>query len=120
MDGFTLIEILVALAVLAIALAAMVSGVASHAANATYMRDRTLAHWVAMNKIAEVQIGRDWPATGESEGEALMADRDWHWTLTVSDTFDASVRRIEVAVRVSEEAPAPSATLTAFIGRTRP
>ena len=61
--GFTLLEVMVALAVIAFALAAAVSAVSGNTRNAAGLQQRTYAHWVAMNKMAELQISQQWPAT---------------------------------------------------------
>ncbi len=89
---------MVALAVLAIALAAVIEGVTAHVANATYLRDRTLAHWVAMNRAAELQLGSEWPSPGTTKGAALLADHEWFWTVIVYQTGDTHVRRADIEV----------------------
>ena len=115
--GFTLIEIMVALAVLTIALAAVLKGINSHVNNAAYLRDRTLAHWVALNKITEMQVKRDWPAAGATQGSSLMAGHEWRWTATVKETPDASVRRVDVAVRADPAARSALTTLVGYLAR---
>lgn len=100
--GFTLLEVMVALAVLAIALAAMMKGVGAQVSNQSYLRDRTLAHWVAMNKVAELQIARQWPEAGSETGSATMGPHEWYWTIAVQNTPDPDVRRMDVAVSASE------------------
>jgi general secretion pathway protein I len=96
--GFTLIEVLVALAVLAIALSALIKGGSDNAANAAYLRDKSLAHWVAINRVAELQLQLQWPATGKRHGTAEMGDREWRWDTEVKTTPDADVRRLIVTV----------------------
>ena len=115
--GFTLIEVLVALSVIAIALAAVLKGASEGASSVRYLRDKTFAHWVAMNTIAEVQVRGEWPAPGSKEGEDAMGNRDWHWRQIVSDTPDADLRRLEVEVRYVEEDEEPVVTRVAFIPR---
>ena len=115
--GFTLIEIMVALAVLAIALAAVLQGISAHVNNAGYLRDRTLAHWVALNKLTEMQVKRDWPAAGASQGTSLMAGHEWRWTATVQDTPDPAVRRVDVAVRADPAARNALTTLVGYLAR---
>ncbi len=115
--GFTLIEVMVALAVLAIALSAIVKGVSQHTSNLIYLRERTFAHWVAMNKIAELQIRRDWPAPGATQGTAQMAGREWHWTVTIKDTPDADVRRLEVEVSAGKETGQALGHLLGYLGK---
>lgn len=115
--GFTLIEIMVALAVLAIALAAVLQGISAHVNNAAYLRDRTLAHWVALNKLTEMQVKREWPAAGSTQGANLMAAHEWQWTVTVQDTPDAAVRRVDVAVRSDPAAQGALTTLVGYLAR---
>jgi general secretion pathway protein I len=116
-SGFTLLEILVALAVVAIALSAIVNEVSSNVKNASRLQDKTFAHWVAMNKITEWHTSGDWPSPGETHGDVQMADQEWHWSLKVSTTDDDDVRRMDIEVSSDEDATTPDATLIAYIGR---
>jgi general secretion pathway protein I len=115
--GFTLVEILVALAILAIAVAAVVTAVSGNVSNAAYLRDRTLAHWVAMNKVAELQVASDWPSPGTQHGESLMAAQEWSWQTTVTTTDDADVRRLDVSVYGGKDHKNTLATLVAYVGK---
>jgi general secretion pathway protein I len=116
--GFTLLEILVALAVVAIALTAAVQAAARISADGAYLRDQTLAHWVAMNKLAELQLDAVWPAPGQQRGVYSLGARDWYVTLRVSATPDADVRRVDIGVRADPQAPDPLVELVSFVGRT--
>ena len=115
--GFTLIEVLVALAVLAIALSAAIKGVSSNTSNAAHLRDRMLAHWVVMNKITELQVDTAFPAPGVTTGTMLMAEHEWAWQVTVSTTPDASIRRLDVEVRNRKEDKQPLDSLIAYVGQ---
>jgi general secretion pathway protein I len=101
--GFTLLEVLVALAIIAIAMGALIKGGASNASNAAYLRDKTIAHWVAMNKVAEMQLERAWPAPATTQGKVEMATRQWQWTAKVIETPDRDVRRLDVEVRAADD-----------------
>ena len=114
--GFTLLEVLVALAVLAISLGALVKIAAESASNVGYLRDRTLAAWVASNKINETLLSRNWPSPGVSQGIASMARQQWRWRLTVRNTSDPDLRRLDVGVGV-DGADEVITELTAFMGR---
>lgn len=119
--GFTLLEVLVALAVLALALGALIKGGAENATNAGYLRDKTFAQWIAMNEIARMQLEPAWPAVGERKGTEEMAGREWRWEAKVSETFDETVRRVDVKVRGLEDDPDTSvATLAAFLPQPNP
>lgn len=115
--GFTLLEVMVALAVIAFALAAGVSAVSGNTRNAAGLQDRTYAHWVAMNKMAELHISDQWPAVKTTRGSELMARHEWFWSIKVSNTPNALIRRVDVRVRSDEDDELPLVTLTGFVGR---
>lgn len=96
--GFTLIEVLAAVAVLALALGAMITGASQYSANATYLRDKAIAGWVARNKLVEMHLNPGWPELGKSDGMDEMAGREWPWRMEVQKTPDDKVRRIDVYV----------------------
>jgi general secretion pathway protein I len=115
-NGFTLLEVMVALAVLAIAMAALIKGVSGNAANAAYLRDKSLAHWVGMNVVAEQRILGEWREKKSVRGEEEMGNHTWYWAAKITETFDEDVRRLDVTVTGSEERDAtPLVTLVAFI-----
>jgi general secretion pathway protein I len=114
--AFTLIEVLVALAVLAIALTAVMRALAQNVDLTGALRDRTTALWVAQNRLAQHQIQRDWPAPDTTEGTTAMAGREWLWHEQVSSTPDAALRRIEIDVRTDAKSGI-FARLTGFLSR---
>ncbi len=114
--GFTLLEILVALAVVAIALSALIGETSRNLENTARLRDHTLGHWVAMNVVAEQHVSGDWPSVGVRKGSSLMAGREWYWTLTVTATADRNVRRMDVAVFGERRRKKERASLIAYIG----
>jgi general secretion pathway protein I len=117
--GFTLLEVLVALAVIALALGSIIKVVGSGAANAAYLRDKTFAHWVAANQLALMETKENlWPSKGKNDGKAEMAGREWFWTTQVADTPDSDMRRIEISVRLDDDEDIPPVTLlTGFIAK---
>ncbi|MGH8454242.1 MAG: type II secretion system minor pseudopilin GspI [Nevskiales bacterium] len=96
--GFTLIEVLAAVAVLALALGATITGASQYAANASYLRDKAIASWVARNKLVELHLNPSWPELGKSDGTEEMAGREWNWRMQVQKTPDAKVRRVDIYV----------------------
>lgn len=115
--GFTLIEILVALAIIATAVAAVVAGVSGYVDNAGYLRERTFAQWVVMNKIAEMQMSNEWPAPGTRRGESLMANHEWTWQVDVSTTDDPDVLRLDVAAYAAPDSASALAEAVAYLGK---
>jgi general secretion pathway protein I len=114
-QGFTLLEVLVALAILTIALASTIKVTTNQSLNAEHLRDKTLAHWVAMNQIAEPQLTQEWLPVGKKQGTEEMGLREWHWQRIVSDTPDARVRRIQLKVFRDRDDESPITQLTSFL-----
>lgn len=110
--GFTLIEVLVALVVVGLGMLAVIQTVSQTANNTSYMRDKTIAHWIAMNQLTQVRLLPGAPPIDKSSDEVEMAGRDWRWTMVVTQTPVESIRRIEVRVRPSE---APEQSSMAFV-----
>lgn len=117
--GFTLIEVVVALAVLAVTLGALLSGAARYADNAGYLREKTLALWVAHNRLTEIDLEPAWPELGKSDGDAELGGVEWRWDVTVAETPDPKVRRVEIVVRPKGQ-DAGSATLSSFVAERAP
>lgn len=113
--GFTLVEVLVAVAVLAIALAAVISAMARQADNAGYLKQKTLALWVAHNRLAEVQLQSEVPSTGRSDGEAEMGGFKWRWEAVVRATEDPRLRRIDIVVKRPEDKEGSIAQVEGFL-----
>ncbi|HEY0942154.1 MAG TPA: type II secretion system minor pseudopilin GspI [Steroidobacter sp.] len=112
LGGFTLIEVLVALVVVGLGMLAVIQTVSQTANTSFYMREKTLAHWIAMNKLTEVRLQPGPPPIDKSSDEVEMAGRDWRWTMEVKQTPVESIRRIEIRVRPSD---APETSSLAFI-----
>jgi general secretion pathway protein I len=116
--GFTLLEVLVALAVLALTMGAVIKAVGGYTANQAYLRDRTLATWVARNVLVEQQVEDAWPSVGELKGTSETGGREWRWLGTVSQTDEEDLRRLDVEVRpIDAEDAEPIAVLSGFLRR---
>lgn len=111
-SGFTLIEVLVALIVVGLGMLAVIQTVSQTANNTAYIRDKSIAHWIAMNQLTKVRLEPNAPAVDKSSDEVKMAGRDWRWTMEVKQTPVESIRRIEVSVRPAE---APEKSSLAYI-----
>ncbi len=114
--GFTLLEVMVALTIVAVALSAMISASGNFTSGTTHLRDRTFARWVAANRLAEMRAMREWPDLGKSEGEATLASQTWFWRVTTQEVQDEALRQIEIQVRLKEDAKSALFTLTSFVG----
>lgn len=97
--GFTLVEVLAALVVIAVALAAVMNSFSQSVSTTIALRERTVALWVAKNRLATHQMNNAWPAPEINEGTDNMAGKTWRWREQISTTPDADIRRIEIEIR---------------------
>jgi general secretion pathway protein I len=119
--GFTLIEVLVALAIVTVGMAAVLGTLTSSADTIAYLRDKTFANWVALNQVALVRISGQLPAPGKSDGDTDFAGRKWHWHQEVNTTQVPGIVRMDVSVRPADVEPSDSdrgwyATLSGISG----
>jgi len=115
--GFTLIEVLAALVIVALGMIAAIQAVTQSARNGTYLRDKTLAHWIGMNVLTERRLQASAPDIAESTGRVEFADQQWQWTTKVTQTQVASLRRIDIAVHRAETPDGtPLANVSGFYG----
>jgi len=117
--GFTLMEVLVSLAVLAIALSALIKSSVENTTNMGYLRDKTFAHWVAMNKATELNVNQTWVSPGRSNGKSEMANQQWHWTMIVSNTPNKNIRKYELEIRRNSTDESPINTLIGYLGKSK-
>jgi general secretion pathway protein I len=113
--GFTLVEVLVALAVLAIALAAVMRAMAQSVDTTVTLREHNMALWVAQNQLATHQMRQDWPAPDTIDGEAEMGGMKWYWREQVSATPEPQMRRIEITVRSRPDSKDTRAKLVGYL-----
>jgi general secretion pathway protein I len=94
--GFTLLEMLVAVTVLAIAMGAILLSLSRYTVQAAYLRDKTLATWVAHNRLNEIQL--DPSLSGTGNGESELAGATWNWQVQRQETQDPELVRVDVLV----------------------
>lgn len=121
--GFTLLEVLVALAIFAVVAASVLSASARSLKTAARLEDKTFASWLADNRLQEMQLAETPPGEGREQGEETYAGRRWLWQSEVQATSEPEMLRITVRV-----APRPErglqgklednalATLSGFVG----
>jgi len=120
--GFTLIEVLVALVIIAFSLSAAITSASYYTRNSISLEARTFAHWVGQNAFAEMENTDPWPGTGERSGRAEMAGREWLWEARIQETPDPSLRRVDIDVSLAGEDRGRITRISGFLGErpTRP
>jgi general secretion pathway protein I len=116
--GFTLLELLVALAILSIVALSALKNNSSMITNAAYLRDKTLGHWVVMNKASELRLAGRFVGGEGAKGTTVLADRRWHWQVSGVTTPDPDIQLVTIEVRPeSKEKGAPLARLSMYLGQ---
>lgn len=116
-SGFTLLEVMVALSIVAIGLIAAFNGIIQMAHSTSVLRERALADWIAMNQITEIRVSGDFPDVGRFDGNAEFVGRDWRWEAQISETGVDGMRRIDMSVAY-EETPQDIVTImTGFVSQ---
>lgn len=118
--GFTLVEVLVALAIISIALMSALRAAGQGTNNAAELRSRLLAGWVAENRLAEHRALAEWLPLGIHRGTAQEGGLDFHWREEVIATPNAAFRRVDVRVFATAEELHSLAHLTGFIVNAPP
>lgn len=117
-DGFTLVEVLVALMVVAMGLTALMVAVSGTARTSGYLRDKTLAQWMALNRLSEVRLNLNKFGQNTDTGELKFANRTWHYDTRYYDTSIATMKRVVVRVYAGDAKTKgnPLAESTGFLG----
>ncbi|MCH1925923.1 type II secretion system minor pseudopilin GspI [Shewanella sp. C32] len=96
--GMTLLEVMVAMAVFAIAAVAVTKSLGDQMANMPILEERTLAQWVADNEMVDARLAEGFPPLGSASGQAEMAGKTWYWKREVIKTTDDNFRMIRISV----------------------
>ena len=103
MRGFTLLETMVALVVVALGMTAVYLQLNQFAASSIYLRDKTIASWIGSNTVTELSIQSNWPEIGAEELEVEFARRLWHVRIEISETDVDNLRRADVSVSLADD-----------------
>jgi general secretion pathway protein I len=116
--GFTLVEVLVALVVVALGLTALMVAVNGTARTSGFLRDKSLAQWIALNRLSEVRLNVTKFGQNTDTGELDFGSRKWHYDTRYFDTSIASMKRVVVRVYLGEAKTKgnPLAQAVGFLG----
>lgn len=101
--GFTLLEAMVALIIVAFGMLAVQTQLNRYIVTARVTEEKTLASWVAANKLTELSVSGTWPEIGRSDDDVELAQRQWRTVIDVSATQVDNLRRVDVRVYLVED-----------------
>lgn len=117
-QGFSLIEVMVALVVVAVSLGAVIHTVGISAHHETFIGEQTFARWVGMNQLAKAKLEHAFPRVGKTKGDDEMAGTKWVWEQNTLSTADENVRRVELSIwRSGHDKEEPAATVVGFLAK---
>lgn len=119
-SGLTLIEVLIALAIVAIAMTAIIKATSQNIRGSTYIKDKTIAMWVGQQVLNEARIGLLQPSKDSEKLKAKtkMLNADWYWDLSQSETPNKRIKKVEVRVfthEVDNDDESPTITMETYI-----
>lgn len=115
--GFTLIEVMLAMAVFSVAGIALLNAASNNVRNIGYLEDKMFANWVASNQLVATNLVQSWPPKNNLKGSAELAGRTWFWQQRVSKTTDANMREIVMEIRLKEDDKLAISSLTTYISK---
>jgi len=101
--GFTLLEAMVALVIVALGMMAVNTQLNRYAAAAVYVEQKTLASWIASNKLTELSVAPTWPEVGEHDEDVEFAGQKWRCAIKVQETAVMNLHRVDVSVYLATD-----------------
>jgi general secretion pathway protein I len=119
-SGFTLIEVMLAMAVFAIAGVALLGVADNNYRHISHLEEQMFANWVASNQLVEVSLDKTWPPKNNRKGKVEMAGRTWYWQQKVVKTTNKELRELTMQVRLNEDDELVSASLMTYLAQDKP
>ena len=118
--GFTLLEVMVALAVVSLGMLAAFTTITQSTTNAIRLQEKTLANWIALNRLAEMRLEDKFPDTGRADGDIEFGGTQWRWYTDVDETEVEALRRVDVTVARADTPDLIAVRVSGFIGKPQP
>lgn len=118
--GFTLLEVMLAMAVFAIAGVALLGVADNNYKSISHLEEKMFANWVASNQLVEASLSKNWPPKNNKKGEVEMAGRTWYWQQKVQKTGDTNMRALTVEVRRNEKDELFVASMLTYLAKSTP
>lgn len=114
--GFTLLEVMVAMAITALGLSATYYAVMQSIDAIDRLQEKTFAHWIAINRLTEMRLQQQVAETGENNGDLEYADQRWIWRSRVSKTGVDNLYRVDIEVSKENSPDDVVSDIVGFIG----
>jgi len=118
-QGFTLIEVMLAMAIFAIAGVALLGSAQNSLRTLTHLEQKTIANWVVSNQLVEASLDTSWPPKNNKTGQVELAGIEWFWQQKVIKTTDKNMRAIVIEVRADEKAAAPLVYMMTYVSKSK-
>ncbi len=115
-NGFTLIEVLVAMAIIAVGVSALVASAGASAWRSDFLREREFGRWVASNALTELQVLPAWPDIGTKKTTVEMGNTTWYLSTQTQAVADPDLRRLDIQVRRDQDADNYIYVVSGFVG----
>ncbi|KTD55724.1 type II secretory pathway protein LspI [Legionella santicrucis] len=104
--GFTLIEVLIALSIIAIALTALLKAISQNVETARRIKEKTVSHWIAMQGVAMIQLNLlQVNQSQETTQDTTMLNEHWYWRAKISSTSQKNIQKITILVSTEKAGP---------------
>ena len=120
MQGFTLLEVMLAMAVFAVAGIALLSVSDNNYRHISHLEEKMFANWVASNQLVNASLKQSWPPKDKLKGEEEMAGRKWYWLQKVIKTENKEMQAVVIEVRLEQEAELAITSLLTYIAQDKP
>ena len=116
-NGFTLIEVMLAMAIFSIAGVALLGTANTNFTNMSLLEEKMLASWVASNQLVEGKLARQWPPQNNKKGTQELSEHKWSWTQRVVKTADDNMRAVYIDVRKKAEDEKAITSLMTYVSK---
>lgn len=118
-QGFTLIEVMLAMAVFSIAGVALLGVADNNYRQISHLEEKMFANWVASNQLVELSLDTTWPPKNNKKGDVELAGKTWYWQQKVIKTANKELRSVVMEVRANEDDELVTASLMTYVAQSQ-
>jgi general secretion pathway protein I len=119
-QGFTLLEVMLAMAVFAIAGISLLAVSDNNYRHISHLEEKMFANWVASNQLVNATLAKNWPPKNNKKGEEELAGRKWYWQQKVIKTANNDMKAIVMEVRLDQDEALAITSLMTYIAKDKP